>query len=106
MQAGRFTVSPAYARRYAEQAAKGRRATEANAWRAEAAARAQMGERENELRRQGQLADVNNRAIAAKEREDKQRFETMKAKAEWESRRRENYNASGGFWYGGRWYSY
>ena len=105
LQAGRFTVSSTYARRYAEQAAKNQRAVEANAWRAEASTRSQVWERESELRRQGQIAAENNRAIAAKEREDKRRFENMKAQADWESRRRQEYNTDDGYYWHNHWYS-
>ena len=106
LQAGRFTVSPAYARRHAEAAAKNHRAVEANAWRAEASAHAQTEEREIERRRQGQIAAENNRAIAAKERDDKQRFENMKAQADWEQRQRDAYNSNDGYYYNGVWYKH
>lgn len=106
LQAGRFNVSPAYARRYAEQAAKGRQAVDSNAWRAEASAHAQADERESERRRQWQIADQNGRAIATKEWEDKKRFEDMKAQADWESRQRQIHNANDGYWHEGRWYAH
>ncbi len=106
LQAGRFTVSSAYARRSSEQAAKDRQAVGASAWRAEAAAQAQAADREGELRRQGQIAAENNRAIAAKERGDKQRWEDMKARADWESRQRAANNANDGYLSNGVWYSH
>ena len=98
LQSGRFAVSAAYARRYAEQATKRQRAVEVNAWRAQAATKAQADERENESQRQSQLAAANNQAAVAKEQEGQQRFERMKDKADWEQRQREAYNANSGYW--------
>lgn len=101
LQAGRFTVSAAYARRYAEQAAKQQKAVEASAWRAQAATKAQADEREKESQRQNQLIEANNRAAAAKKFEDQHRFERMKDKADAEQRQRDMDNANNGYWYNG-----
>lgn len=104
LQAGRFTVSDAYARRYAKQVTKRQKGAEANAWRAEAATKAQADEREKETRRQSQLADTTNRAAAAKELEDQHRFERMKDKAGAEQHQRDVDNANSGYWSNGTWY--
>ncbi len=104
LQAGRFTVSSAYAHRYFEQAAKSQQTREANAWKAEAYMQQQQSAREAERRYQAAIAAENGRAVAAKERNDRQRFENMKAQADWESRQRQNYNANSGWWYNGRYY--
>lgn len=69
-------------------------------------ARLQQAAEDAERQRQAGLAATNERAIAIKEREDRQRFENMKARVDWESRERAAYNANGGWYYNGYWYAH
>lgn len=68
--------------------------------------RQQRQAEEAERQRQAALAAKNEHAIAIKEHADQQRFENVKAKADWEQKQRESYNVNSGYLWHGRWYSY
>ncbi len=99
--AGRFTVSADYAQRYAAQAAQSQQAKATHAWRAQAYRQLQG----DEQRFQATIVADNVRAIIARERENYQRSENMKAQADWAAQQRGSSTLNNGDWYHGRWYA-